>query len=258
MKLLTVVLTYSTQPWFKNVIKQFQDLSAVYKIIILHNSVLNEQYQKCEIIKSDNIFSSNTINYFYSKIETRYLLIISQANEIKFGHNSVLRMLRIAEDTGAGIVYSDYLDAKEGQLIEHPLNDYQLGSVRDNFDFGPVLMLSMKAVKKSINKFGGLRNSRCTAFYDLRLKISVEHLIFHVKEFLYSRWDNLPGKESEEQFGYVDPRNRKIQLENEAAVTSHLKHINAYLKPKFNKPRKSNLEFMRSALFLPFLGVHSL
>ena len=40
------------------------------------------------------------------------------------------------------MIYSDFKDEIDQELSDHPLIDYQLGSIRDNFDFGPVLMVS--------------------------------------------------------------------------------------------------------------------
>ena len=50
------------------------------------------------------------------------------------------RMSRAMADSRAGMVYSD----SNG----HPRIDYQLGSIRDNFDFGPVIAISTAAARQ--------------------------------------------------------------------------------------------------------------
>ena len=70
------------------------------------------------------------------------------------------RMARVVRETGAGWVYAD----GAGQ----PRIDYQKGSVRDTFDFGPVVAvpvgLAREAGLEEGLRFGGL--------YDLRLRLS--------------------------------------------------------------------------------------
>ena len=49
---------------------------------------------------------------------------------------------QVIEESGAGIVYADAFD--------QPRIAYQSGSIRDNFDFGPVIALSTKGKFKGI------------------------------------------------------------------------------------------------------------
>ena len=63
-------------------------------------------------------------------------------------------MLRTAESTKAGLVYSDFYDERKQGKILHPLNDYQAGSVRDDFDFGSMILFSVPAVRKALKKYG--------------------------------------------------------------------------------------------------------
>ena len=48
--------------------------------------------------------------------------------------------LIVADTTGAGLVYSDYCEISAGRRQEHPVNDYQRGSIREDFDFGAELL----------------------------------------------------------------------------------------------------------------------
>ena len=54
-----------------------------------------------------------------------------------------------------------------------------------------------------------------------------------MSEFLYTEVEHDLRKSGEKQFDYVDPRNRAVQVEMEAACTAHLKRIGAYLAPVF-------------------------
>ncbi|MBN2787088.1 MAG: glycosyltransferase family 2 protein, partial [Paludibacteraceae bacterium] len=134
---------------------------------------------------------------------------------------------------GAGLLYTDFYQLINGERKALPTIDYQIGSVRDDFNFGSVLFYSSKALKQAADlmkesyQFAGL--------YDLRLKISEQHPIFHLNEYLYTEMEDDTRKSGEKQFDYVDPKNRTVQLEMEAVCTNHLKAIGAYMKPMFKK-----------------------
>ena len=58
-----------------------------------------------------------------------------------------------------GMVYADFYEWKGGELKAHPVIDYQLGSVRDDFDFGSLLLFSSRYLK-------GHWRRLCDALYD--------------------------------------------------------------------------------------------
>src|SRR5204862_1775410 len=128
------------------------------------------------------------------------------------------RMAQVIRDRGAGLVYAD----SNG----HPRIDYQSGSIRDNFDFGPVIAIPAKIVSK-------LTESRWGGLFELRLRIAETLPIVRIPEPLYgaSVLDSRPT--GQKQFDYVDPRNRDYQLEMESIATAHLKRIGAWLEPQF-------------------------
>jgi hypothetical protein len=131
------------------------------------------------------------------------------------------RMSGVIRESGAGLVYSD--------AVGHPRIDYQRGSIRDTFDFGPVVAISLEAARAS-----GLESDwRWGAFYDLRLRISENYPIVRIPELLYAASITDSRPTGERQFDYVDPRNREYQIEMEQVATRHLKRAGAYLAPQF-------------------------
>lgn len=146
------------------------------------------------------------------------------------------RMIQVLEMTGAVMAYADHF-AKIGDAVSQaPVIDYQVGALRDDFDFGAVLLWrtdKLKAIVAQMDtdyEFAGL--------YDLRLRASAvaEKVPFaHIPEFLYYEVENDTRKSGEKLFDYVDPRNRQVQIEMEECVTAHLKRIGAYIKPGIYK-----------------------
>jgi len=247
MNTLTVILSHSPAPQFETTIHRFTGSPLVERIFIVHDKEYNGPHSKCETIKSASFTSGKALNGLIEKIKTKYFLMIIQAQRIDPGQNALERMIDVADQTQAGIVYSDYYEMNQDERHEHPVNEYQLGSIRDGFDFGPLLLFSTYAVKKAIKKYGRIENVTYAGLYDLRLKLSIDNRLFHIKEFLYSKISSDPGTDGGKQFDYVDPRNRKMQMEMEKIATQYLKRIGAYLKPKFEKIPKSNLQYPAEA-----------
>ena len=73
------------------------------------------------------------------------------------------------------MLYSDYYTEQDGSQTAHPTIDYQLGSVRDDFDFGSILLFRTDVLKKVISEMDTEYNF--AALYDLRLRLSREGLI---------------------------------------------------------------------------------
>lgn len=157
--------------------------------------------------------------------ESDVLFIGDARVEIAPGQRMFERMRDVIRDSGAGLVYSD--------AAGHPRIDYQTGSIRDNFDFGPVMAISTRAARAvdlSDWRWGGL--------YDLRLRLSEKYPIVHIAEPLYSASAADSRPTGQKQFDYVDPRNRDYQIEMERIATGHLKRIGAFLEPSLRRPER--------------------
>jgi hypothetical protein len=134
------------------------------------------------------------------------------------------RMAQVIRESGAGWVYAD--------AIGHPRIDYQRGSIRDGFDFGPVVCISVKVARES--KIDS--SWKWGALYGLRLRISETHALVRIPEPLYNASTIDARPTGQRQFDYVDPLNRDYQIEMEQIATAHLKRIGAWLPPHFETP----------------------
>lgn len=190
----------------------------------------------CLFLETDGAFSTETIRKIEaSSGNAEFSLIITQESKISFGMLALERLMAVSTDTGAGWIYSDYFDQMEEKLSPHPVIDYQSGSLRDDFEFGPVIFLQNEAVKMAVN---GIQDSfKFAGLYQLRLKISKETLPLRIPEFLY-KVEPMDTRESgKKMFDYVDPKNREVQVEMEKAATTHLMEIEGYLSPQFDSIR---------------------
>ena len=201
------------------------------------------------------------LSSFLKKTTASYLLAVSAEKEIRINENAVRRLVQVAKDSQAGLVYPDYFIEKENELILRPLINYQPGSIRDDFNFGYVLFFSTAAVKIILKKYGAVTNDPDAAFYDLRLKISLDYQIIHIPEFLYSVGEKKKAvtknkdKQGEAHFAYVSAGNFARQKKLEKVVTNYLKLNGAYLSSRTRKVGKANTSFpVRASVIIPVLN----
>jgi Glycosyl transferase family 2 len=188
-------------------------------------------------------YSSMSIQRILDTADSDVLFLGDSRANIEPGPSMQDRLATVIRETGCGWVYAD--------AVDYPRIDYQNGSIRDGFDFGPVVGISVEAARQSgIDsdwKWGGL--------YDLRLRISEKYPIVRIPEPLYraSIPDTRPA--GQKQFDYVDPRNRNYQIEMESIATAHLKRIGAWLSPRFEKvPASTEIFPAKASVVIPVLN----
>ena len=181
------------------------------------------------------VCSTQAIRDIAAQAQTPYTLICLKPN-IQWVYLGQERMIQVLEMTGATMVYADHF--ANGQ--QAPVIDYQVGALRDDFDFGSVLLWDtdkFKALVASMDTdydFAGL--------YDLRLRATDQMAqaggepLAHLPEYVYYEIEEDTRKSGEKLFDYVNPANRAVQIEMEACVTAYLKRIGAYLTPGIYKP----------------------
>lgn len=182
--------------------------------------------------------STGDLRKIASDLSEDFVLINTKPFPCELGYLALERFAEIAGYTGADMLYSDHYEviAADGGKEErrrHPAIDCQKGALRDDFDFGPVLVFRSESFRKAVAEmdveysFGAL--------YDLRLRMDK---IVHIGEYLYTEVETDTRKSGEKQFDYVNPRNREVQIEMEKICTEHLKRIGAYVAPGFRQVEK--------------------
>ncbi len=224
---------------FKNDVQAHETISGlkssqlVNQLFLLSNDKNATTTSNCELIVIDTLQSTAALRKIAEKSDSEYSLIYTKDTSLEMGQYALERFSKIADDTEAGLVYSDYYQVVDGIRSNHPVIDYQEGSLRDDFNFGSVLFYNSKRLRKAVDKMK--EDYQFAGLYDLRLKVSRKAELFHINEYLYAEVEIDTRKSGEKQFDYVDPKNRAVQIEMEAACTAHLKKIDAYLKPEFTK-----------------------
>jgi GT2 family glycosyltransferase len=223
--------------------------------LIAHTYILSEgssgiRMENCSDLTIGGLFSTRTFKQIADKTSTSYALLLTQDTLIDPGQFGIERFVGVAEHTGAGIVYSDYYVLKGESRASQPVNDYQFGSVRDDFNFGPLVLISGSALKQAADTGG--KDFTYAGWYDTRLKISQKHPLLRIPEFLYTAVETDARKSGEKMFDYVDPKNRSVQIEMEEAFTEHLRKIGVYLEPIFKEVEETGDIFpVKASVIIP-------
>ena len=179
-----------------------------------------------------------------------YVAIFASPYSLAPGYNCLPRMARIAADSGAAMVYSDYrVTTLSGETKQVPTIDCFKGSLRDDFDFGPLVMIDTRRLREACDSID--TDYRYAGMYAVRLALSRLAAIVHIPEMLYTAVETDTRTSGEKQFDYVDPRNRDRQLEMEEACTVHLKKIGAYLEPHFKEADYSGDFPVEASVIIP-------
>ena len=176
------------------------------------------------IFLKTNLTSSNAIMEVAEQAKADYVLLVTKPVRLTIGQQALSRMLRVACDSDAAMVYADRKD--------HPAIDYFPGSIRDDFDFGSLLLIKTSLLHTFAMQ-AGEHDYQYAGLYALRLFLSRKGSIFHINECLYAEEETDLRASGVKQFDYVNPANREVQIEMEHAATAHLAAIGAKIDPAF-------------------------
>ncbi|SBV91529.1 glycosyltransferase family A protein [uncultured Dysgonomonas sp.] len=225
----------------KNTVITLKQSSLSNKIYLLTDNDTKDMINGCETIGIDSLRSTATIKKIAAKADTDYTLIYTKSADLRLGMFALDRMLQIIKDSDAGFVYADHYQVIGEEKKNNPLIAYQKGSLRDDFNFGSLILYKTSELKKAVDRMD--KEYKFAGIYDLRLKVSQAANLVHINEYLYTEIENDTRKSGEKIFDYVDPKNRQVQIEMEEACTDHLKKIGGYLAPQFRKVEFNKFDF---------------
>jgi predicted nucleic-acid-binding protein len=249
-KLFTIFLYFTSEEEINKNIRGFIGSHLVREVFVFSTDPFQKQSPKirnCKIVRTDSYFSTDTFKVINKLCKTDYLvLILNSKAVIKTGQNSLERFYQVGEYSGSGLIYSDYSEIVDGERTCRPTLEYQAGSVRNNFNFGPLIILKKEALAGAMKEVPSAKktNFNFAGFYQVRLAISRKYPLTRIPENLYTVVQSKSMEKRENQFQYVDPKNRTAELEMEKAFTEYLKKIKALVKPvkkavKFDKSFKT-------------------
>lgn len=241
-------LYYKTPEQVQKTLLSLETSPLVNQIFLLSDT--EKSHPTYPVLAIDTMGSTETIRKIANQTTADYTLIYTKATGLRLGYFALDRMVRIANDSEAGLVYADHYQVADGQKRTNPVIAYQKGSLRDDFDFGSLLLYRSSGIKDAAKRMD--RDYLHAGLYDLRLKVSQSAELVHINEYLYTEIEEDTRKSGEKIFDYVDPKNRQVQIEMEKACTQHLKDIGGYLPPVFKEVDFSAVDFpVEASVIIP-------
>ena len=96
---------------------------------------------------------TQTLRDIAATASAKYLLFYTGVHQLEMGMFACERITGIADDTGADMLYADHyrlVNDAEGRPVrkKHPLIDCQKGALRNDFDFGNVLVFRAESFRR--------------------------------------------------------------------------------------------------------------
>ncbi len=230
MKRINCFIPYGKRDEIEHTVGQLAQSPLTNKIYLITNDPQAEAVEGASILVAQGSWGTATLRQIADSADADYTLIYTKTDSLTLGMYALERLVSIADDTRSGLLYADHLEQNAEGVRPHPVIDYQKGSLRDDFDFGSLLLYRTDLLREAVAEM--TKEYLYAGLYDLRLRISRKASLTHVNEYLYTEVENDSRSSGEKLFDYVNPRNRAVQIEMEQACTDHLRQIGAYLPPR--------------------------
>ena len=86
------------------------------------------------ILSGVSLKSTETLRSIAEAVHEKFLMIYTKDMPLEMGMLALDRILSIAQDTKADMLYADHYRIAAGQRVKHPLIDCQKGALRDDFE----------------------------------------------------------------------------------------------------------------------------
>lgn len=213
----------------QTLINQLRISALVREVYVLAKEPV--QLSNCQIVTVEENNSCSTVRLIAKLLRADFALLALEDSAIEVGQGAIERLVQVAENTDAPMVYADYTEVKNGVLSSYPVIDYQLGSLRDDFNFGPVRFYRSEVLKAF--RYENYETLKFAGSYALRLRASRMGELVHIPEYLFTKVENDTRTSGEKQFDYVKASARERQLEMEQVCKTHLRDIGALLLAPF-------------------------
>jgi hypothetical protein len=229
MRPITAILPYTPGAFFQNTIDVLSRAPQVAGLIIVGADCAATGCDTRHMTISGSVAEERTLSTILEAVETSHMLVVLADRGFSIEPSGLEDLLGTVELERAGAAYADFFEVGESGKTLHPVNDYQAGSVRDDFEFGPMILFSLSAIRESRRRYEFVPGVRFAGLYDLRLKLSIDHPLCHASRPLSSVFGAAAPLAGERLFAYLDPRNAEAQREMELVFTDYLRRTGAYV-----------------------------
>ena len=156
---------FTSKKQVENTVKSLKESALVNEIVTLD-------------AKKEPMALTSTMRKIAQKADCDYVLLYTKQTTLSLGYLALERMVEVADATGAAMLYADHYAFMNGERTNKPVIDYQFGSLRNDFDFGSVLLYKASAFKAAVKRMKV--DYKFAALYDLRLKVSQKGRLVHI------------------------------------------------------------------------------
>ena len=158
----------------------------------------------------------------------QFVLVQLDDKELELDATCMHRLTQVASECDSTLTYTYFRDRlPDGSVRNHPVMDYQPGSVRDDFDFGSLVLLNAADVLAATEHMTEESDMPDGGWYALRLRVTMGRMIAMVPEYLYTASKTDLRDSGKKQHDYVDPRKREYQRAMENVLLNHLRETGA-------------------------------
>jgi hypothetical protein len=212
----------------------------------------DQQFREIHV-ETDAPQSIDGLRKLAAQIQGKHFFFKCKPGAIGLYAEAMKQWLETAEQHNIQFSYADY-DQSHGESSQTiPTIAYTEGSIRDDFNFGALVLISTKLFRAFLDETE--ENDNYAGWYRFRLYASRKTTIHHHAAVCYSYSEQDLRKTGEQQFDYVDPKNRARQLEMEAVATDHLTQIGARLYAPFQSVNFEEEAFpVEASVIIPVLN----
>ena len=180
MKTINCFVPFASAEQAKATVEALKASELVKNVYLLKTAEAEGTIEGCEAIDIKSLYATDTIKKIAEKADADYVLLYTKYDTLVPGMFAIERMEKLASDSSAAMVYADHYQVVDGKQTNAPVIDYQFGSLRDDFDFGSVLMFNAANYKEAAA--GIDKEYEHAGLYDLRLRISRLGNLVHINE----------------------------------------------------------------------------
>ncbi len=231
MNSLAVILFYEDTFQNTDVLSMFRAHPLCKKIIIVAK---NHASRDMSCVAGEFPFGGRCVSQALELAGAcEYALILPVTRGVAVTPEDIETLLKTVPYADAGMYYSDFYRGGRTPAQVIPVVDYQLGSLRDDFFFGPLQLYSLRHVRSCFADYGPLSETKWAGLYELRLKVSLAADIARIPQPVGCVSADYAGKTA--HFSYVSPDQLIYQKEMEQVASAHLRNIGAYCSHAFRK-----------------------
>ncbi|MDY5902766.1 MAG: glycosyltransferase family 2 protein, partial [Sodaliphilus sp.] len=97
----------------------------IANVCLLATKANAEPIEGCSMLVVEDFTSTATVKAIAAHAQSEFTLVYSKQEMLLFGYKALQRMVIVARDIDAGMVYADHYNYADGELQKSPVIDYQ-------------------------------------------------------------------------------------------------------------------------------------